>query len=90
VFLVHQDAQQLHYAQSWVGVIQLDAGLLGEIGPVELLPSLLGVRPMPSQDILDGSRDQKVLLLESQLLPSFGRVVGVQHTGDILSPLPGL
>jgi len=44
---------------------------------------------VPSYDILDRGTDQKILLFQPQLLSRISRIIRVQDTSDILSPLPG-
>lgn len=70
-----------------MGVVQLNACFFWEVSPLEFLASLLGVGTMSSQDILKSSRNEQILLFESELLAGFGGVVGIEHTGDVLSTL---
>jgi len=45
---------------------------------------------MPSKNILNGGRNKQILLLQPQLLASLGRVIGVEHTCNVLCSLPRL
>jgi hypothetical protein len=44
---------------------------------------------MSPKYILDGGRDEQILLFESQLLSRIGRIVGVQNAGNVLGTLSG-
>ena len=72
-FLVDEDSQQLDDCDRGVSVIQLDRLLL-----LELVPRLPCVLELVDQ-VPDRSTHEEVLLLESELLPSWRRVVRIQH-----------
>jgi hypothetical protein len=67
VLLINHNPQQLHNSQRRMRVIELHGGLLGEFLPLELNAIELGIRLVPSDDILDCSRDQQVLLFQPEL-----------------------
>ena len=70
-----------------MGIVQLNTCFFREVSPLEFLASLLGVGTMSSKDVLQRSGDEQILLFESELLAGFGGVVGIEHTGDVLSTL---
>ena len=83
IFLVNQNSQQLDDAKRRVSIIQLNGCLGGEIFPFELLFPQFGVGFVPPDNILNRSRNEQVLLFESELFALFGRIVGVQDTRDV-------
>ncbi len=55
VLFVDQNSQKLDNSQSWMSVVQLNAGLFREVLPNELATSFFCMGFMPPQDILNGS-----------------------------------
>jgi hypothetical protein len=64
-----------------MGIIQLNGDLLGE-----LAPSTLGLLES-ADNIVQGSSNPKVLLLQSKLLTTVKVIVGVEDSADSLSSL---
>lgn len=64
-------------------IIQLDLVKLSEFGPVISVFLLV-----PSNDVTQRSRTEKVLLFQSQLLSCLVVVVRVEHARDVLGLLP--
>ena len=74
-------------------IVELDCHLVGE--SVERPESLLAVEHLVSllvaaDDVLEGSRDEEVLLRQTELLAHEEIVVRVQHAADALGPRPRL
>lgn len=78
---INKDTLELDNSQSWVGVVQLDGNLLGE-----LPPRALGLLET-ADDIVQGSGNPEVLLLETKLLSTVQVVVGVKNSADGLGTL---
>ncbi|MNB74089.1 hypothetical protein D3C75_207130 [compost metagenome] len=78
LMLVDQQAHQFRDRQHRVGVVQVDGGFLRQVlvGFVQL--------EVAAENILDGRGDQEVFLTQTQLTPGIGRVIRVQHAGDVL------
>merc|ERR1712127_1133390 len=83
LLLINQDSKQLNGSNSWMRIIQLDLVLLGEEGESIIVPLLVS-----PEHVVDGCGAEEVLLLETELLAGVGRVIGVQHTRNILCLLP--
>jgi hypothetical protein len=64
-----------------MGVVELDLVQVSESR--ESIVSMLCF--VSSNDIVDGSRAEEVLLLESQLFACISRIVWIENTCDILS-----
>lgn len=71
MLLVNQDTEQLNDTQSWMSIIKLNTSLFGEILPFEFSARFFGVGLMASNDILNGCRNEKILLLQPQLFTCF-------------------
>lgn len=69
--LVHQDALELNDSKSWVRIIELNSHLLRE-----LLPGALALLES-TNDIVQGSSNPEVLLLQAELLPAVQVVIRV-------------
>ena len=83
--LVHQHPHQLRHAQGRVGVVGVDADLVGEDGPV------VAVGPLESlDDVRHAGGHEEVFLLQPQGLAGLGAVVGVEDAGDGLDLVPVL
>lgn len=78
---IDENTLELNNSQSRVGVVQLDGNLFGE-----LLPRALGLLES-TDNIVEGSGNPEVLLLETKLLSAVEVVVGVKHGADGLSTL---
>ena len=82
--LVHQLAHQLGHRDRRVGVVELEAVLVGEGG--EVVP--VQADPL-AQHVLDAGAGEEVLLAQAQFLAVLAGVVGVEHHGDVLGGVLG-
>lgn len=57
VLLVDEDSQQFDDAESGVGVVELNADLFCELGPLELAVGFLGMAFVTADDVLESSAD---------------------------------
>ena len=78
---INEDTLELDNSQSRVGVVELDSNLVRE-----LLPWALGLLET-ADDVVEGSGNPEVLLLQTKLLSAVKVVVGVKHSADGLSTL---
>ena len=78
---IHKDTLELDNSQSRVGVVELDGDLVGE-----LLPCALGLLET-TDNVVEGSGNPEVLLLETKFLSAVEVVVGVEHGADGLGTL---
>jgi len=75
---VHQQAHQFGNRDARVGIVQLEAVLVGEA--LEIFA--MAINPL-AQHVLKAGRSEKVLLAQSQFLTVFAGIVGIQHHGDV-------
>ena len=78
--LGHQQPDQLRDGHGGMGIVQLHGIVVSEAAQVVAVGALKG-----PQHILERRGGQDVLLLDAQTLAFPGGVVGIQHTGDVLS-----
>ena len=90
---VDQQPHELGDGERRVRIVELDGRLVREAGKhrqalrrIEHLPALL----VAAQDVLQGRRDEEVLLLEPEFLALKDIVVGVEDLGDVLGTGLGL
>ena len=76
VVLVHQDAHELGDDQRRVGVVDVQHMLVRKVAQRAVLGLVLGA------DVLQGRRDEEVLLLETQGLALAVVILRIQHHGD--------
>ena len=78
LMLVDQQAHQLRNGEHRVGVIKVDRGFLRQVGVgfVQLM--------VAAEDVLNGRRNEEILLTQAQLAAGVGRVIRVQHAGHVL------
>ena len=74
---VDQQAQQLGHGQHRVGVVEVDADLLGQLVEV-----VVGAQ-VAAQQVLHAGRAEEVFLVQAQLAAGRGGVVGVQNAGNV-------
>lgn len=67
-----------------MSIVQLNGSLFWEI-----LPSSFSVFFKSSDDILKSGANEEILLFQSEFFSFIGRVIRIQHTGNILSSLSG-
>ena len=75
---VDQQAQQLGHGQHRVGVVEVDADLLGQ-----LVEGVVGAQ-VAAQQVLHAGRAEEVFLVQAQLAAGRGGVVGVKHPRHVL------
>ena len=76
--LVDQHAHELGHADDRMRVVELEDHAVGKLLKVEAL----GEHAV--EEVVDGCRDEEVLLLQAQLLALGRRVLGVEHLGNVL------
>ncbi len=76
--LVNEHAHELGHADHGVRVVELEDHPIGQL--LEIEP--LGQHPV--EEVVDGCRDEEVLLLQAQLLALGRGVLGVEHLRDVL------
>ena len=81
---VHQKTHQLRHAERGVGVVRVDGDALGQLVPGKMRGA------ERAQHALQPGADEEIFLLETQLLPGGGVVVGVEKAGDRLGVVVGL
>lgn len=74
---VDKQTHQLRYRQHRVGVIQVNGNLVRQV--------VIGFMQhvMATQDILHRGRHEEILLAQAQLAAGVGRVVRIEHAGDV-------
>ena len=75
--LIKQQAHELRDRQHRVGIVQVDADLGTELVEGAVLAQVA------AQQILHARADKEILLMQTQLAPRRGGVVGVQHPRHI-------
>ena len=75
---VDEDAHQFSDADRWMGVVELDGGVLAEGAHVAPLLD------MAANEIEQRSGSEEIFLPEPQFLTGRGRVAGIEHLGDRL------
>ena len=77
--VVDQDAHQLGDGHGRMGVVELDGDLVRQVFPLMMRPF-----HEAADDVLDGGRDEKVLLFEAQFAAGITVVGRVKDLGDVL------
>ena len=75
---VAQEAHEFSDPDRGVGVVEVDRDMHREVRELAVLGKMAG------QDVLQGCRDEEILLPQPQLATSRGAVVRVEHPGDVL------
>ena len=83
-FAVHEKPHQLRNAERGMGVVRVDGNALGQLVPRKMRGA------ERAQHALQSGADEEILLLETQLLPGGGVVVGIEQAGDRLGVVVGL
>jgi len=79
---INENSEQLNGRNSWMCVIKLDFILISKFGEPIIMFQLIS-----SNDIINGSRTEEILLFQPELLTSICSVVGIENTSDILGLL---
>ena len=77
LMFVDKQTHQLRYRQHRVGVIQVNGNLVRQV-VIGLMQHV-----MATQDILHRGRHEEILLAQAQLAAGVGRVVRIEHAGDV-------
>lgn len=80
--LIDENTQKLNSGNGRMGIVQLHAVLLGEHSKSVVVLLLIS-----ADHVIDGSRAEEVLLLETELLTGISAIVGVEHGRDVLGLL---
>ena len=80
--VIAQQADQLRDCHGWMGIIQLGCHFLCKEGIIIAVTFAVG-----TQQILNSSGNQDILLFDPELFSFFPGVVGIEEFGDVLRPV---
>lgn len=80
---IYQYSHEFHYGNCWMRVVQLNGHFVWQFRPLSVLFLF-----EPPQNILDGRRHEKILLLQSEFFSGRCVVVWIQYTRYIFCVLP--
>ena len=78
---VMQETLKLDYGDCRMGIVQLNGDFLRKIGPI------LVISAESTDDILQGTGNEEILLDQAKLLAAFGLVIGIENLGNGLAEI---